>query len=165
MNYLDVIVLIPVVWGCIRGFSKGLIIELATLVGMILGIMAAYYFSPQAGRFLEEYFTFSDSALRVVSYILIFLSVLLVSWIIGKIVTKVADLVMLGWLNKLLGAVFGLLKGVIIAAILLMVIVFFDQREKVITRKAKEKSMFFQALSKVIPDHILVFGKSQTPAV
>ncbi len=41
MNLLDLLLLIPVVWLCIRGFSKGFIIELASLIGMVLGILAA----------------------------------------------------------------------------------------------------------------------------
>ena len=47
MNLLDLLILIPIVWGCIRGFSKGLVIELATLAGMVwlpLGQMLGWLF-------------------------------------------------------------------------------------------------------------------------
>ncbi len=159
MNILDLIILIPVVWGAIRGFSKGLVMELATLIGMVLGILGAFHFSGSLGNLLGDYLTLGPTAMKILSYTLIFFGVLLISWIIGKIITKVIDMVMLGWLNKILGAVFGLLKGVIIAALLLMIIVFFDKNEKILTRQAKEKSMFFQALSKVVPDYILVFNR------
>ena len=145
MNLLDLLILIPIVWGCIRGFSKGLILELTTLIGMILGVMAAFYFWKDLSELLSQYLTLGPSALKFISYALIFLIVLLLAWIIGKIITKVADLVMLGLLNKLLGAVFGLLKGVIVAALILMAIVYFDKNEKLITRQAKEKSMFYRA--------------------
>jgi membrane protein required for colicin V production len=96
--------------------------------------------------------------MKILSYVLIFLAVLLISWIIGKIITKLVDMVMLGWLNKLLGAIFGMAKGVIIAALLLLVIVYFDKNEKVITQQAKDKSMFYQALSSIIPDYIIHRG-------
>jgi len=159
MNLLDLLILIPIVWGCIRGFSKGLIIELATLAGMVLGIIAAYFFSARVSDFFSGYFTIGPSAMKILSYVLIFLAVLLIFWIIGKIITKLVDMVMLGWLNKLLGAIFGMAKGVIIAALLLLVIVYFDKNEKVITRQAKENSMFYQALSAIIPDYILYYQK------
>ena len=159
MNLLDLFILIPVVWGCIRGFSKGFILELTTLIGMILGVVLAFYFWQDLADLLGQYFSFGPSALKLISYFLIFIAVLFLAWVIGKIITKVADLVLLGWLNKLLGAVLGLLKGVIVAALLLMVIVFFDRNEKVITRQAKEKSMFYQALSSIIPDYILIYQK------
>jgi membrane protein required for colicin V production len=159
MNLLDLLILIPIVWGCIRGFSKGLIIELATLAGMVLGIIAAYYFSERVSDFFSGYFTIGPSSMKILSYVLIFLAVLLISWIIGKIITKLVDMVMLGWLNKLLGAIFGLLKGVLVSAIIVLAIVYFDKNEKLITRQAKEKSMFFRALSAIIPDYILYYEK------
>jgi membrane protein required for colicin V production len=154
MNLLDLLILIPIVWGCFRGFSKGLIMELATLMGMIAGIMAAHYLESDASELLKQYFTLSDAVLRIISYSLIFLGVLFLSWIIGKIITKIVDMVLLGWLNKLLGAIFGLLKGVLVSAIIVLAIVYFDKNEKLITRQAKENSMFYQALSRVIPDYI-----------
>ena len=159
MNLLDLFILIPIVWGCIRGFSKGLILELTTFIGMILGVIAAFYFWKDLSDLLSAYFSFGPIALKFISYSIIFLAVMLIAWIIGKIITKIVDLVLLGWLNKLLGAVFGLLKGVIVAALLLMIIVFFDKNEKVITHQAKEKSMFYQALSAIIPDYILYYQK------
>ena len=152
MNLLDLFILIPIVWATIRGFSKGLIIELATLAGMILGILAASYFASRVSQFLSEYFTIGPSAMKIIAYILIFVVVLLVSWLIGKAITKAVDLVALGWLNKILGAVFGLAKGIIIAALIVMMVVYFDKNEKVITRQAKEKSMFYSTLSVIIPD-------------
>jgi membrane protein required for colicin V production len=152
MNILDLLILIPVVWGCIRGFSKGLILELTSLIGLIVAILAARYFAPDLAAMLNDYVTLGAVAMKVLANVLIFVAVMLLFWLIGWIITKVADLVLLGWLNKLLGAVFGLLKGVVIAALLLMIVVFFDKDEKVITRPAKEKSMFYQALSKILPD-------------
>ncbi len=151
MNLLDVLILIPIVWGFIRGLTKGLIIELATLAGMILGILAAYYFAPDVSAWLRQYFTFSDNAGRIIAYILIFVAVMLAAYIIGKIIEKTVDMVALGWLNKLLGAVIGVVKGAIVAGIIVFAIVTFDRGEKIITRQAKEKSMFFQAAARIIP--------------
>lgn len=150
MNLLDLFILIPVVWGCIRGFTKGLIIGLATLAGLILGILAAWYFAGTLGDFLRQYFTFSKDAARIVSYVLIFLTVMLVAWLIGKVIEKTVDMLALGWLNKILGAVVGLVKGAIVAGLLLFIVVSADVNEKVITRNVKEKSMFFGFMEKQI---------------
>lgn len=151
MNLLDLFILIPVVWGCIRGFSKGLIIELATLAGLVLGIMAAYHFSSLVSGYLREYFTIGEQAARIISYVLIFLLVMLMAYLIGKIIEKVVDMVALGWLNKILGALVGLIKGAVIAGFLLFIIVSADKNEKIISRQTKERSMFYQAVSKVVP--------------
>lgn len=154
MNFLDLIILIPVVWLCIRGFSKGLIIELATLIGFVVGILAAWYFSGYVQDLLKEYFTLNDQALRIISYIVIFLVVILVFYLIGKVLEKVIDLVMLGWLNKILGGIIGLAKGIVLICIILFIIEKADPGEKVIKPQVKEKSMFYQPVMELV--HFIV---------
>jgi membrane protein required for colicin V production len=151
MSYIDLLILIPIVWGCIRGFMRGLVMELATLTGLILGIIAAFYFASDLGGLLRQYFTFGESAARIISSVLIFTAVMLIAWLVGKAIEKTVELIALGWLNKLLGAVVGIVKGAVVAALLLYVVVYFDKNQKIITPREKEKSMFYQAVSRVIP--------------
>jgi membrane protein required for colicin V production len=151
MSYIDLLILIPIVWGCIRGFMKGLVIELATLAGLILGIIASFYFASDLGELLRQYFSFGASAARIIASILIFTGVMLIAWLIGKAIEKTVELIALGWLNKLLGAVVGIVKGAVVAALLLYVVVYFDTGENIISRTEKEKSMFYQAASRIIP--------------
>lgn len=146
MNLLDLILLIPVVWLCIRGLSKGFIIELASLIGLVLGILAAWYFSGYASDFLKEYFTLNEQTLRIISCIVIFLAVMLVVYLIGKVTEKIIDLAMLGWLNKILGGIMGLLKGIVLVSIILFIIERTDSGEKLIKPNVKEKSMFYQPI-------------------
>ncbi|MCU0371261.1 MAG: CvpA family protein [Bacteroidales bacterium] len=150
MNLLDLLLLIPVVWLCIRGFSKGFILELASLIGLVLGILAAYYFSDHLKDLLKEYFTLTDRAMKVTSYILIFLAVMLVVYLIGKALEKVVEVVMLGWLNKLLGAIVGLAKGIVVVCIILFLFEKFDPAQKVIKPDVKEKSMFYGPVMEVV---------------
>lgn len=150
MNLLDLILLVPIVWLCIRGFSKGLIIELASLIGLVLGILAAYYFSGYVRDFLQDYFSFKETTLRVIAYVVTFLAVILVVYLIGKIIEKFVDLIALGFVNKILGAVFGLAKGIVLVSILLFIIEKTDPGEKIIKPQVKEKSMFYQPVMQLI---------------
>jgi membrane protein required for colicin V production len=154
MNLLDLFLLIPVVWLCIRGFSKGFIIELASLIGLVLGILAAYYFAGYVQDMLKDYFTFSDKATKIIAYILIFLAVMLVVYLIGKVIEKTIDLIALGWLNKLLGAIFGLAKGIVLVSIILFIIEKADSDNKVIKPNVKERSMFYQPVMELV--HFIV---------
>jgi membrane protein required for colicin V production len=154
MNLLDLFILIPLVWLCIRGFSKGLIIELATLIGMMLGILAAYYLSGYARDFIREYFTIGENTLKIISYTLIFLAVYLVVYIIGKVIEKSVDLLAMGWLNKLLGGIFGLAKGVVVVCIILFIFEKADPGQKVIRPNVKENSFFYG----IFMDGIKYFG-------
>lgn len=157
MNFLDVFILIPIVWFWIRGISKGLIIELATLAGMVLGILGAYYFASYGQDLLREYFSFSEHTARVVSYIVIFLVIWIVIYLIGRAIDKSVDLMAMGWFNKILGGIFGLAKGVLIVCLVLLLIEKTDPNSKVIKPNVKEKSFLYEPLMKmvhtIIPQH------------
>lgn len=150
MNLLDLFILIPIVWLCIRGISKGFVIELATLIGMVLGILAAFYFSSYVMDFLKDYFTLREQTMKIIAYLLIFLVVLLIAFLIGKAIEKVVDMVAMGWFNKLLGGIVGLAKGIVLVAIILFIIEKTDTGEKIIKPQVKEKSMFYQPLMELV---------------
>lgn len=150
MNLLDLFILIPIVWLCIRGISKGFVIGLATLIGLVLGILAAYHFSAYAQDLLKEYFTIREQTLKIIAYVLIFLLVMLIVYLIGKAIEKVVDMVAMGWLNKLLGGIIGLAKGVVLVCIILYIFEKADPGEKVIKPQVKEKSMFYQPLMELV---------------
>jgi membrane protein required for colicin V production len=150
MTLLDFLLLIPVVWLCIRGATKGFIIELATLVGLALGILAAYFFADDLQEMIKGYFTLGEKGVKILAYIIIFLVVMLIVWIAGKLVEKSVDMLALGWLNKLLGAIIGIAKGILIVCILLYILEKADPGQKLIKPHIKEKSMFYEPLMKVV---------------
>jgi len=156
MNLLDFLILLPVVWLCIRGFGKGLIIELATLAGLALGILAAYYFANDLQDLIKDYFSFNEQTTRIIAYVVIFLLVWLVVFLVGRIVEKFADVLAMGWLNKLLGAIVGIAKGIVLVCIILFLIEKFDPSDKIIKPNVKEKSMFYEPAMElvhfVVPD-------------
>jgi membrane protein required for colicin V production len=154
MNLLDLIILVPVVWLCIRGISKGFVIELASLIGLVLGILAAYYFSGYVQDFLKDYFTIREQTLKIIAYILIFLVVMLIAFLVGKAIEKVVDMVAMGWLNKLLGGIVGLAKGIVLVGIIFFIIEMADKGENVIKPQVKEKSMFYEPLMQLV--HFIV---------
>lgn len=151
MNLLDIILIIPLIWMAYRGFTKGFIIELATLVALIVGIYAAINFSWLSGEFLSEHFKIEEKYLSVISFIVTFLVVVLIVVGIGKVIEKIIDLVALGFINKILGAAFGVLKAVVVLSVILLIIETFDSNDRVITEKSRENSMLYGPVSSVIP--------------
>ena len=55
MNYIDIVILLFLLYGAFRGFSKGLIIEVATLAGLILGVFIAIRYSPFTEGILKDF--------------------------------------------------------------------------------------------------------------
>ena len=151
MNILDIIILIPVAWMAFRGFSKGLIIEVATLVALILGIYLSINFSYVAGNFLVEQFDLTTKYLHIIAFIVTFIGVVLVVHLIGKILEKVINIVALGLINKLLGGVFGILKAVVLLSVIIMLINRFDPNQNLITDEKRDSSMFYEHVESVVP--------------
>ena len=119
MATLDIILLICFIPGIIRGISKGFLEQALSLVGIVLSVWAAFKFSALVCDWLKPYLSLSETTLNVVAFALILVAVCLVVLIVAKLLTKVLEMSMLGWLDKILGLVFalvvnGLLLGVFV---------------------------------------------------
>ena len=149
MNYIDIFLAIPIIWFAYQGFKRGLIIELASLAALILGIYAALYFNEYASNFLVNSLEMSPKYVPVISFIVTFIVIVFLVYTVGRILEKVIDMVALGFLNKLIGGVFGLLKGVVMISIVIMVVNYFN--EDLISSKKKKDSMLYAPIEGIAP--------------
>jgi len=151
MQVIDIVMVVFAGLMMILGFRKGLIISLASLVALILGIYAAVYFSNFAGEILHSTFDISSTYLPVISFVVTFLAVLIGVLLIGKLIEKMVDVVGIGFLNHLAGAVLGLVKSILILSVIFFVITIADPNQKLITPKAKQESLFYKHIASVFP--------------
>ena len=119
MATLDIILLICFIPGIIRGISKGFLEQALSLAGIVLSVWAAFKFSALVCGWLKPYLSLSETTLNVVAFALILIAVSIVVLLVAKLLTKVLEMSMLGWLDKILGLAFalvvnGLLLGVFI---------------------------------------------------
>ena len=124
MNYFDYILIFPILYGLYRGFTKGLILELASLLALVAGIYGAMHFSSITFGYLNEVLEIQASYLQLASYGLTFLLIVLTITLTGKVLTMLVKLVALGFVNRLMGALFGGIKALLILSVLLL---FFDR--------------------------------------
>jgi len=110
MKTLDIILLIPLFFGAFLGFRKGLLLEIVSLVAFILAIVGAFKLLDYGMEVLQPYFQNWEQALPIISFIFLFIAILLIVNLIGKIVKKILDMTLLGGLDNFAGAVIGLLK-------------------------------------------------------
>jgi len=151
MNALDFILLIPLLFMAYRSFSKGLIISLATLAALVLGIWAGIRFSGMASTWVGQVIHTDEKFLPAITFIVIFILVLVIVHLFGKMLEKLVDLIALGWINKLLGGLFGIFKAVLLLSVLLYLISIFDPHEKLITPKTKENSFLYKPVASLVP--------------
>ena len=154
MNILDIILAVPLLWFAYRGFQKGLVIELASLVALILGIWAAIHFSFFAADFLTDNFDIGPKYLPVTAFIITFIVVVLGVILVGKIVEKFINLIALGFLNKLGGLVFGIVKAAFFLSVIALIINSFDDDQSLITPKLREGSLLYKPIERFAPSII-----------
>ena len=151
INFLDILLLIPMLLFAWSGYKKGLIISLASLAALILGLYFAFFFSDFAGNLLTKYFTIQGKYLAAISFVVTFVVVIIAVITLGNTLEKVVKVLMLGFLNKAAGAVFGLLKGALYMSILIFVINYFDGGQSIIKKENREKSLFYEPVESVAP--------------
>ena len=130
MAVIDIVLVALLGFGLIRGFFKGLFVEVASLVALIAGIYGAIHFSYYVADLLMEHVEWSEKTINITAFAITFIIIVLIVALAGKALTKLADFAALGFLNKLLGGVFGLLKIGLILSILLII---FDKMNNTIT--------------------------------
>ncbi|MFK5855659.1 MAG: CvpA family protein [Bacteroidota bacterium] len=151
INLLDILIIIPLMLFAWNGFKKGLIIEIASLVALILGLYMAFFFSDFAAEMLNDLFAIDQKYVAVFAFILTFIVVLFLVLTVGKVVQKFIDILLLGFLNKIAGAAFGILKGALLLSILIFVINYFDFGTYIIKPEAREKSIFYEPVESIAP--------------
>lgn len=120
MNMLDIIILICMILAIIQGIIKGFISQAISIISIIIGVWASVHFTELVYQWLGQHITGTEQALKITSFCLIFLGVIIVLLILGKLMEKVIKLIMLGWLNRLLGAVLSLLKWILVMGIVVI---------------------------------------------
>lgn len=120
MNWLDVLLLIPLLIGLVRGLMRGLVTEVIAILVVIIGVLGARLFAPPFSTWIHKQFTWQGEVCDVVAYVLIFLSIAIVLAILARLLSKFLKAIHLGWANRLFGGVFGICKY----AILVLIVVF-----------------------------------------
>ena len=123
MNFLDIGILLFASIFFIRGIVRGFVYELVTIVGLLLGyIISITYLSLFSGYLLSVFPSFSITVVNIISFFVLFVGTNLLLRLVAKIISKTLKIAMLGWLNRLLGGLLGVLKSIIIMSILVFVI-------------------------------------------
>ena len=151
MNYLDIIIILYLVWGFYTGFKKGVIYMLVSFVSILLALYAAIHFSYLSTGILAEWFNKDPQELKILSYIVTFIVVFILMHLIGKILDNFINAVALGFINRLLGGVLSVGIKVIILSLLLWV---FDQANQIVplvSQKTKEESVMYKPIRDLSP--------------
>ena len=151
MNYIDIFISIFLIYGFIKGLYNGFIIEIASVIGLLLGIYLATQYSGDFSNYLisKQFITWKEGYVIILSNVILFIFTILIVSIIGKVATKLVKLVALGLFNKILGSVFGLLKNILILVIVIFVFNLANNSLKIIEQDELELSVYYKPLNKL----------------
>ena len=140
MTFLDIIIGIPLVYFIYKGWKRGLIFEIATLLGIIAGCWAAIHLS----TWVAESLHLEGEGSILVAFFITFVGAIVAAYFLGKAIEGLFKMVKAEFLNKLLGAVVGMLKRLIVISILLNFILLIDHNNVLITPKLQEESVLYK---------------------
>lgn len=152
---IDIIFIIVMIAACIKGYKKGLIIALFSIVAFIIGLAAALKLSAVVASWLGSNANISAKWLPFISFAVVFLGVvLLVNWG-GKLIEKTFEMALLGWVNRIGGIIFYVVLYIIIFSIFL----FYAEKIHLLkpeTIQASQSFSFVQPWGPIVIDN---FGK------
>ena len=120
LNVIDLIALTTIIISAAIGVSRGIIKEVMSLIIWIASIFCMLKYGKVFATFLPE--NIGNSSLKIaIGYILAFSSVMVVGNFISWVTTKILDFSGLGIINRLLGSIFGILRGALLIAIVILI--------------------------------------------
>jgi len=133
VKFIDIVLIVLLIIGGYRGYKKGLLLEVIAIIALILAIIGGFKLMQWGMHVLTDQFHFTGKLIPVVSFILIFVAIILLVNIIGHILRKVVHLTLLGGLDSVAGSIVGILKWAFGLSVLLW---------------------FFSAIGFTVPPHI-----------
>lgn len=121
MNALDIFLLILFVPAVVRGFMKGFLVQAFELTALVAAAWIAYHFSWTATGWVTKYIQASPALLHILLFVLILIAAFYLLNALGIALRNILRVVLTGWIDKLLGMVFGLLKAGLATGLLIIV--------------------------------------------
>ena len=151
MNTIDLVFAILLLWAAYRGYSKGFIVQLATLAALLLGILGAVMFSDFTSGLIIKKFDVSGQYLPIISFAITFIVIVIAVHLLAKMINKLVDAIALGIVNRLLGVLFSVVKIAFVVSIILVLINKVDNKYNFIPDDTKNNSLLYKPLSNFAP--------------
>ena len=139
----------------IKGYSKGLIVALFSLVAFIAGLAAALKLSAIVGQSLQNNYNLHTKWLPVLSFFIVFVTVVLLVRLGAAFIKKTVSLVFLGWVDKM----GGILLYAILYLMIYSVILFYAYQIHLVSVAAVNESSTFKHIYPFGPTVINAFGQ------
>jgi len=150
MSFIDIIIISILAGFVLVGIWKGFFREVLGLVGVLLGIFLAIVGFGPLSKILHQIVPAVPAVIwLIISFLGIFIGVYLLSRLLAMLLSKLSSLIMLGWLNRLLGGLIGAVKGAFVISLILMLLGFFPFQDSL--KNIRKNSAFYEPFQRIIP--------------
>ena len=149
MGFLDIVFTALLGYALYTGLKNGLFVEIASFASLIIGIFVAIKFSHLVRLALEDIIKINPKYIEVVAFAITFLLVVVGIYFLAKIFTSIASFAFLGWLNKLGGAVFSLLKTILMLSVVISLFQKININHMLVKEETLNNSIFYNPIQKV----------------
>ena len=151
---IDIAFILVIVTAIIKGFKRGLVIAVFSLLAIIIGLAAALKLSTVVAAYLERNLMTTTKWLPLISFCLVFLIVVILVGLAARVIKKTFHFAMLGWLDRLGGIFF----YTILYTIILSIILFFAEKMLILTPEVISHSYTYKYISPLGPKVINGLG-------
>jgi Uncharacterized membrane protein, required for colicin V production len=153
MNWLDIIIIICVLIGIIKGLLDGFIKQVVSLLALACGILFAGLLAKPIKSLLlllpED--SLNISIVNGISYVLAFVVIMIIITLLGKAIELVINLTPVAILNKLAGAIIGACLWVLALSFLINLVEVFDVNSMLLSKETKSDSTFYYQIKSIVP--------------
>ena len=151
MNWLDIVLVVLVAAGCVKGYMDGFVRQIVFFFALIAAIYLCSKVAVNVREYIGETNWFSESTAAILSYILAFIMIAGVVTFAGWIIHKMISATPLSLFNKLAGAAFGLIVTMLLLSLTLNIIEGIDHCSALISQETKAESRYYYYVRKLVP--------------
>ncbi len=149
MNFIDLLILVPLLLAAWKGFKRGFIIEIFIVLALLVGIYCGIHFSDYTSDLIKDKLNVSSIYLPLISFALTFTVIAVGIYFIGKMLEKVIKIAQLSLLNKLGGVFFSVVKTLYFMSTLFLLIASAQEKTEIIPTATLNESLLYTPVSKL----------------
>ena len=143
MNWLDIIIAIPLLWGAYQGFKKGIIYMVLMIIGMVLGLYIAFKFSGLIVDLLSKNINASHDVLPYIAFGIVFACIVLLVIVLTKFLEAILKAASLTNVNKVAGSLLGMAQWALIISVLLWLLKSFEPKFYIVPASTQAGSVSY----------------------
>ena len=144
---IDIVFAVLLGFSVYKGFKNGFFVEVASFIGLLVGIYVALKFSNWMGAVFSDIFPkWHSKYITITAFILTFILVLIGIHLSAKVITKIFNGAFLGGMNKIAGVIFSVLKMILTLSVVLFIVEKININNLLISKETQKNSIFYHPI-------------------